>query len=50
MYAILMSVLNLAQMLSYQLGGLLTYFLGITEKKFDNLLFKDKRKTSVISD
>jgi hypothetical protein len=37
MYAILMSVLNLAQMVSYQLGGLLTYFLGINEKKFDSL-------------
>ena len=37
MYAILMSVINLASMISFQIGGILTYFLGITDKKFDNL-------------
>ena len=37
MYAILMSLINLASMLSYQIGGLLTTFLNITETRFENL-------------
>jgi len=37
MYALLMSVLNLGAMLSFQLGGALMWFLGVTETNFDNL-------------
>lgn len=37
MYALIMSTLNFGGLLSYQLGGLLIYYLNITEKHFDNL-------------
>ena len=37
MYALLMSILNLGALLSYQFGGILTHFLGITTTNFDNL-------------
>jgi folate/biopterin transporter len=37
LFATLMSIFNLAGLCSYQLGGLLTHFLQITESNFDNL-------------
>jgi hypothetical protein len=37
MYALIMSTLNFGGLISYQLGGLLIYFLSITDKHFDNL-------------
>lgn len=37
MYALLMSTLNFGSMLSYQFGGLLMHYLGITENDFHNL-------------
>jgi len=37
LFASLMSIFNLAGLCSYQLGGLLTHFLQITESNFDNL-------------
>lgn len=37
MYALLMSTLNFGGMLAHQGGGLLMYFLGITENNFQNL-------------
>ena len=37
MYAILMSLINCASMISSQLGGLITSFLNIDENNFDNL-------------
>ena len=37
MYALLMSTLNFGSMLSYQFGGLLMHYLGITESDFHNL-------------
>lgn len=37
MYALLMSVLNLASMVSSQLGALVTELLGLSEDNFDNL-------------
>jgi hypothetical protein len=36
-YAFVLAVINLGYLVSYQLGGLLTYSLGITAYKFDNL-------------
>jgi len=36
-FALIMSIFNLAGFLSYQLGGLLTALLGITETNFDQL-------------
>jgi folate/biopterin transporter len=37
LFALLMSVTNLAGLLSYELGALLTQWLGVTEKNFENL-------------
>lgn len=37
LFALLMSVLNLAGLASYEFGALLTHFLGVTENNFDNL-------------
>jgi folate/biopterin transporter len=37
LFALIMSVFNLAGFLSYELGGLLTSLLGITEDNFDRL-------------
>lgn len=37
LFALLMSISNLAGLISYQLGGVLTYYLGITETNFDQL-------------
>ena len=37
MFAILMSVCNLAGLLSHESGALLTYWLGVTETNFDRL-------------
>lgn len=37
LFALLMSVLNLAGLLSHELGALLTQWLGVTETNFDNL-------------
>lgn len=37
MYALLMSTLNFGSMLSFQFGGLLMHYLGITESNFQNL-------------
>ena len=37
MFAILMSVFNLASTISYYLGSLLIYLLNITQKNFKNL-------------
>lgn len=37
LFALLMSVLNLAGLLSHELGALLTHWLGVTETNFDNL-------------
>lgn len=37
MYALLMSTLNFGSIISLQLGGVLTYFLGISDTNFDNL-------------
>lgn len=36
-FALLMSIFNLAGMISYQLGAIITYWLGITETNFDLL-------------
>jgi folate/biopterin transporter len=36
-FAILMSIFNIAGMVSYQLGAIITYWLGITETNFDLL-------------
>lgn len=36
-YAFILAVINLGYLLSYQLGGLLTYSLGITATDFTNL-------------
>ena len=36
-YALILAVINLGYLISYQLGGLLTYMLGITADNFDNL-------------
>ncbi|GAB4299060.1 MAG: folate/biopterin family MFS transporter [Oscillatoriaceae cyanobacterium] len=37
LFALLMSVMNLAAIASHELGALLTHFLGVTETNFDNL-------------
>ncbi len=37
LFALLMSVLNLAGLLSHELGAVLTHWLGVTETNFDNL-------------
>ncbi|MFN5856582.1 MAG: folate/biopterin family MFS transporter [Pseudanabaenaceae cyanobacterium] len=37
LFAVLMSVLNIAALSSYQLGALLTHWFGVTETNFDNL-------------
>jgi len=37
LFALLMSVTNLAGLLSYELGALLTHWLGVTETNFDQL-------------
>ncbi|AIE73143.1 Folate transporter 3 [Synechocystis sp. PCC 6714] len=37
LFALLMSVMNLAGVLSFELGSLLTHWLGVTETQFDNL-------------
>ncbi len=37
LFALLMSILNLAGLLSHELGALLTHWLGVTETNFDNL-------------
>ncbi len=37
LFALLMSIFNLAGFLSHELGGLLTYLLGVTENNFDRL-------------
>lgn len=37
LFALLMSVINLAGLLSHELGALLTYWLGVTETNFDHL-------------
>lgn len=37
LFALLMSIVNLAAIVSYQGGALLTYWFGITETNFDNL-------------
>ena len=37
MYALLMSILNLGDMFSYQFGAILMYFVGVTEYDFTKL-------------
>ncbi|MCU0542553.1 MAG: folate/biopterin family MFS transporter [Oscillatoriaceae cyanobacterium Prado104] len=37
LFALLMSVTNLAGLLSYESGALLTHWMGITDRNFDNL-------------
>lgn len=37
LFALLMSILNLAGLLSHELGALLTHWLGVTETEFGNL-------------
>lgn len=37
LFALLMSVVNLAGLLSHELGAVLTHWLGVTETNFDNL-------------
>ncbi|NEO30113.1 MAG: folate/biopterin family MFS transporter [Symploca sp. SIO3C6] len=37
LFALLMSILNLAGLLSHELGALLTHWLGVTETNFDQL-------------
>jgi hypothetical protein len=37
LFALLMSVLNISALCSFQLGAGLTYLLGVTESNFDNL-------------
>ncbi|ASC73904.1 Folate-biopterin transporter [Halomicronema hongdechloris C2206] len=37
LFALLMSVVNLAGLVSHELGALLTHLLGVTESNFDNL-------------
>jgi sulfite exporter TauE/SafE len=36
-YAFVLAVINLGYLVSYQLGGILTYSLGITATKFSNM-------------
>lgn len=37
LFALLMSIINLAGLVSHETGALLTHFLGVTESNFDNL-------------
>ncbi len=37
LFALLMSIVNLAGLLSHELGALITHWLGVTETNFDNL-------------
>ncbi|MGK7885480.1 MAG: folate/biopterin family MFS transporter [Crocosphaera sp.] len=37
LFALLMSIINLANLLSHELGSLLTHWLGVTENNFNNL-------------
>ena len=37
LFALLMSVLNISALFSFQLGAGLTYLLGVTESNFENL-------------
>ena len=37
LFALLMSILNLAGLLSHELGAILTHWLGVTETNFENL-------------
>ncbi len=37
LFALLMSVINISALCSFQLGAVLTHFLGVTESNFDNL-------------
>jgi hypothetical protein len=37
LFALLMSVVNLAGLVSYEFGALLTHWLGVTETNFDQL-------------
>lgn len=37
LFALLMSILNLAGLLSHELGAILTHWFGVTETNFDNL-------------
>ncbi|PSB01879.1 folate/biopterin family MFS transporter [Merismopedia glauca] len=37
LFALLMSIVNLAGLVSHETGALLTHFLGVTERNFDNL-------------
>ncbi|MGK7955804.1 MAG: folate/biopterin family MFS transporter, partial [Crocosphaera sp.] len=37
LFALLMSIVNLASLLSHELGALITHSLGVTETNFDNL-------------
>ncbi|MGB7710222.1 MAG: folate/biopterin family MFS transporter [Microcoleus sp.] len=37
LFALLMSITNLAGLLSYEFGAVLTHWLGITDRNFDNL-------------
>lgn len=37
LFALLMSIFNMAGLVSHEMGALLTHFLGITESNFDNL-------------
>lgn len=37
MYAMIMSTINLGSLISSQLGGIITYYLGISEQNFENL-------------
>lgn len=37
LFALLMSVVNLSGLLSYEIGALLTHWLGVTDTNFDNL-------------
>ncbi|MDJ0597390.1 MAG: folate/biopterin family MFS transporter [Crocosphaera sp.] len=37
LFALLMSIINLASLLSHELGALITHWLGVTETNFDNL-------------
>ncbi|MGK7939693.1 MAG: folate/biopterin family MFS transporter [Crocosphaera sp.] len=37
LFALLMSIVNLANLLSHELGALLTHWIGVTDTNFDNL-------------
>ena len=36
-YSFVLAIINVAYLISYQLGGLLTLWLGVTDTNFDNL-------------